>query len=87
MATPKLSVHAGGIDAGSVQDPDRIEHRRIGQRAIGIGGLKEVLIALDHAAERKAFDGLRQEELRLDFRVHRLGENFVEGQAEKEELR
>ena len=46
-------------------------------------GLKEILVALDHAAEREAVFGLRKKNLRLYFRVHGLGENFVERQPEQ----
>src|ERR1035438_6825458 len=58
---PQRPVYAGCVGAGSVQDTDGIK----GGRAVRIGGLKEVLIALHHAAEREAVDCLRKKQLRL----------------------
>src|ERR1700676_4620220 len=66
-----------------MQDTDRIERRRIREHALGIDGLKEVLIALDHAAEGDAVESLGEKNLRLYLRVYGLGENVVEGQAEE----
>ena len=64
---PQFAVYAGGIDAGSVQDPNRIERRRIRQYAIWIRGLKEVLVALHHAADRETAHRLGKKNLRFYF--------------------
>src|SRR6202158_4615709 len=76
-------VYAGRIAAGSVEDLDGIKCGRTGERSVSVRGLKEVLVALDHPAERKSLDRLGEEKLRFYFGVHGLGENIVEGQAEE----
>ena len=77
-------VHAGGVARWECARSGR--HRKTaGSRACRwYGGLKEILVALDHAAERKAVCRLGKKNLRLHFRVDGLGENFVEGQPEQE---
>src|ERR1700730_10465352 len=79
----KFLVYAGRIAAGSVEDLDGIECGRIGESSVSVRGLEEVLVALDHPAERKSLDRLGEEKLRFYFGVHCLGENVVEGQAEE----
>ena len=66
-----------------MQDLDRIKGGRIRQCAVCIRGLKVILIALHHAAERDAVGRLRKKNLRLDLRVYRLGEDFIERQPEQ----
>ena len=78
------TIHAGSVDAGSVQDSDVIENGRDWKARRCLTRLKKVLIALDHAAEGEAVDGLGHESLRLHFGVDGLGEDFAESQPKQE---
>ena len=71
---PDMAIHAGRFKAGSVQDGDDVA----GSRAL------EVLVALHRSVVEKTVGRVGQKSLRLHFRIHRLGENFIEGQAEDE---
>src|SRR5580765_3849388 len=77
------AIHARCIDTRRVQNSNRIERWRIRQRTLSIRSLKEILVALDHAAEREAIERLRNEKLRFHFRVDGLGVDLIERQAEE----
>ena len=64
-------IHAGGFKTGSVQDGDDVA---------GSGAFK-VLITLGGCVVEKTVGGVGQKSLGLHFRVDRLGENVIEGQA------
>src|SRR6266481_595871 len=78
----KRTVDAGCVRAGGMQDSDGIECGRIREYAIG-GGLKEVLIALYHAAKREAVERFRHKNLRFHLRVDGLGKDLIEGESEQ----
>src|SRR3984885_2550245 len=70
---PQLPIDAGKIKTRSVQNRNHLPR----------SGAQKVLIALGEAVEVETIGGLGKKGLRLHLRIHRLAEDFVEGQPEE----